>query len=76
LAGWRISGRLPDRRRRPRVSLSAVHVLELTDDELRLLRAALHSFFDDFGHEEADVVARIRALMSKLPEVEPDAQHG
>ena len=52
-----------------------MHVIELTDDELRLLRSALHSFFDDFGHEEADVLARIRALMSKMPEVEPDAQH-
>ena len=53
-----------------------MHTLELTDEELRLLRAALHSFFDDFGHEEADVVARIRALMAKLPDVEPDAQRG
>jgi hypothetical protein len=53
-----------------------VHTLELTDEELRLLRAALHSFFDDFGHEEADVVARIRALMAKLPDVESDAQRG
>jgi len=59
-----------------RVSLSAVHVVEFTDDELRLLRAALHSFFDDFGHDEADVLVRIRALMSKLPEVDPDPQHG
>ena len=53
-----------------------MHTLELSDDELRLLRAALRSFFDDFGHEEADVVARIRALMAKLPDVEPDAQRG
>jgi len=59
-----------------RVSLSAVHVVEFTDDELRLLHAALHSFFDDFGHDEADVLVRIRALMSKLPEVDPDPQHG
>jgi hypothetical protein len=54
----------------------AVHVVELTDDELRLLRTALHTFLDDFGHEEADVLARIRALMSKIPEVEPDPHHG
>jgi hypothetical protein len=50
-----------------------VHVIELTDDDLRLLRAALHSFLDDFGHEEADVVAQIRALMAKLPDDGPDA---
>jgi hypothetical protein len=53
-----------------------VHVVELTDDELRLLRAALHSFFDDFGRDEADVLARIRTLMAKLPDAEPDAQPG
>ena len=51
-----------------------MHVLELTDDELRLLRAALRSFLDDFGHEEADVVARIRALIAKVPEAEPEAK--
>ena len=32
--------------------------VELTDDELRLLREALHSYLDDFGHEEADVLRR------------------
>ena len=53
-----------------------MHTLELTEDELRLLRAALRSFFDDFGHEEADVLARIRALIAKLPEAETDAQRG
>jgi hypothetical protein len=47
-------------------------VLELTDDELRLLRAALQSFLDDFGHDEADVVARVRALIAKVPEAEQE----
>ena len=43
------------------------HTLELTDEELRLLQAALHSYLDDFGHEEADVLRRIKELMTKLP---------
>ena len=43
------------------------HTLELTEEELRLLRAALHSYLDDFGHEEADVLRRIKELMAKLP---------
>ena len=43
------------------------HTLELTDEELRLLRAALHSYLDDFGHEEADVLRRIKELMARLP---------
>jgi hypothetical protein len=43
------------------------HTLELTDEELRLLQAALHSYLDDFGHEEADVLRRIKELLGRLP---------
>jgi hypothetical protein len=42
--------------------------IELTDDELKLLRSALHSYLDDFGHEEADVLRRIKELLAKLPD--------
>jgi hypothetical protein len=42
--------------------------IELTAEELQLLRSALHSFLADFGHEEHDVVRRIQALLAKLPE--------
>lgn len=44
-----------------------MHTVELTDDELALLRAALQSYLDDFGHEEADVLRRIKQLIGKLP---------
>jgi hypothetical protein len=44
-----------------------MHTIELSDDELKLLRAALHSFFDDFGHDEQDVLRQIKALLEKLP---------
>jgi hypothetical protein len=40
--------------------------IELTDDELHLVREALHAFLDDFGHEEIDVVRRIRDLLAKF----------
>jgi hypothetical protein len=39
----------------------------VTDEELRLLREALRSFMDDFGHEEIDVIRSIQALLAKLP---------
>lgn len=42
--------------------------IELTDDELKLVSAALHAFLDDFGHEQADVVRQLRALLAKLPD--------
>jgi hypothetical protein len=43
-----------------------MHTLELTDDELRLLHSALHSYLNDFGHEEADVLRRVKDLLEKL----------
>jgi hypothetical protein len=44
-----------------------MHTIELTDNELRMLHAALHSYLDDFGHEEADVLRQIKQLLAKLP---------
>ncbi len=40
--------------------------IELDDDELRLLVAALRAYLDDFGHEEADVLRRIKQVLAKL----------
>jgi len=45
-----------------------MHTVELTDDDLKLLHAALHAFLDDFGHDEMDVVRKIQELLAKLPE--------
>jgi len=44
-----------------------MHTIELTDEELVLLRAALHSYLDDFGHDEADVLRRLKDLLARLP---------
>jgi hypothetical protein len=44
-----------------------MHTIELTEEELTLVRAALHSYLDDFGHEEADVLRRIKDILAKLP---------
>jgi hypothetical protein len=44
-----------------------MHTIELTEGELRLLQAALHSYLDDFGHEEAELLRQIKALIAKLP---------
>lgn len=45
-----------------------MHTIELSDEELKLLLAALHSYLDDFGHEEADILRSVKAVISKLPE--------
>ena len=45
-----------------------MHTIELSEEELQLVHAALHSYLDDFGHNEADVLRRIKALLAKLPQ--------
>jgi hypothetical protein len=45
--------------------------IELTPDELQLAREALRAFLDDFGHDEIEVVRRVKALLAKLPEEAP-----
>jgi hypothetical protein len=44
-----------------------MHTIELDDQELTLLHSALHAYLDDFGHEEADVLRKLKALIAKLP---------
>jgi hypothetical protein len=41
--------------------------VEVSERELKLLHEAVKSFLDDFGHEEADLIAELRALLAKLP---------
>jgi len=53
-----------------------MYTLELNDEELRLLQAALHSYLDDFGHEEADVLREIKKLLAKLPTQQPSPLQG
>jgi hypothetical protein len=43
-----------------------MHTFELTEQELRLIQNALHAYLDDFGHEEADVLRDVKALIAKL----------
>ena len=46
--------------------LSSMSTIELTEDELHLVLSAVKSYLDDFGHEEADVLRRLKALLEKL----------
>ena len=47
-----------------------MQTIELTDEELRIVHEALRSYLDDFGHEEADLLRAIKALIAKLPRPE------
>jgi hypothetical protein len=44
-----------------------MHVIELTEAELRLVRAALTSYLEDFGHDEADLLRAIKEILGRLP---------
>jgi hypothetical protein len=44
-----------------------MYILELSDRELMLLRSALRSFLEDFGHDEADLLRELKELLQKLP---------
>jgi hypothetical protein len=44
-----------------------MHTIELSDEELKLLHAALHAYLDDFDHDEADVLRSVKAVIAKLP---------
>ena len=43
-----------------------MYTIELTNEEARIVYAAVHSYLDDFGHEEADVLRLVKALIAKL----------
>ena len=45
-----------------------MHTIELSDEELKLVQAALHSYLDDFGHEEADILRSVKDVIAKLPQ--------
>jgi hypothetical protein len=47
-----------------------MNTIELTDDELRIVRSALRAYLEDFGHEEADILRAVKALLAKLPSAE------
>jgi hypothetical protein len=50
-----------------------MNTIELTDEELRLVVAAVRSYLDDFGHEEADVLRKVKELLRKLQQQPPAA---
>jgi hypothetical protein len=45
-----------------------MNVLELTDEELRLVRSALRSYLSDFSHDQADLLRAVKAIIAKLPQ--------
>ena len=53
-----------------------MYTIELEDEELRLLRSAIGSYLQAFGHNEADVLRAAKSLLTKLPEPAAASQAG
>ena len=53
-----------------------MHTIELTPEELRLVREAVHAFANDFGHEEQDIVNALRAVLVKLDRARDENRAG
>lgn len=53
-----------------------MHTIELNDEELRLLRYALRSYLQAFGHDEADQLRAAKHLMIRLPDPATTANAG
>ena len=45
-----------------------MYTIELDDEELRLLRSAIGSYLQAFGHDEADVLRAAKSLLAKMPD--------
>ncbi len=45
-----------------------MNTIELDDHELRLVRHALRSYLDGFGHDQADVLRAAKSLLARLPD--------
>jgi hypothetical protein len=53
-----------------------MYTIELEDEELRLLRSALGSYLQAFGHNEADLLRAAKNLLIKLPDPATAVQAG
>lgn len=54
-----------------------MNTVHLTDEELEIARHGMTAYLHSFGHDEADTVALIRAVLARLtvarPEPEPES---
>jgi hypothetical protein len=49
-----------------------MNTIHLTDQELEMARHALTAYLHNFGHDEADTLVQIRAVLSRLEAAEAE----
>ena len=47
-----------------------MYTLSLTPPELKVLYTVVKTYYDDLGHEEADLEEILRSILAKLPSAE------
>jgi hypothetical protein len=47
-----------------------MYTLTLDNDELRIVREALEAYLEEFGHEEAETLRRIKGVIGRLRSAE------
>lgn len=60
------TARRPSRDRQNGCMAPGEVTLTLSRSELRLVEAALRAYLDDFGHDEADLLRELKALVAKV----------
>jgi hypothetical protein len=53
-----------------------VNTIHLTDAELEMARHGMTAYLRSFGHDEADTVVVIKAVLARLAAAQPDAEPG
>jgi hypothetical protein len=50
----------------------SMNTIHLTDEELAITRHGMTAYLLSFGHDEADTVALIRAVLARLAAAQPE----
>jgi hypothetical protein len=51
-----------------------MNTIHLTDAELEMARHGMTAYLRSFGHDEADTLELIKAVLAKLAAAQPDAE--
>ncbi|HEV7203281.1 MAG TPA: hypothetical protein VGN18_01655 [Jatrophihabitans sp.] len=53
------------------MSAPSIASIELTDEELQVVKNALHAYISGFGHDEAEILHAAQKVLGKIERVDP-----
>jgi hypothetical protein len=57
---------------RPPTYAGGMNTIHLTDEELRIARHGMTAYLRSFGHDEAETIVLIRAVLARLAAAQPE----